>query len=48
MEGQQLTTRRPYTKPQLERLGLLRTLTRFSCPPGAWGADCIVNPLWHT
>ena len=40
-------TRRPYAKPQLERLGLLRTLTRFSCAPGAWGDDCIVKPAWH-
>jgi hypothetical protein len=40
-------TRRPYNKPTLERLGLLRMLTRFSCPPGTWGADCIVKPAWH-
>jgi hypothetical protein len=40
-------TRRPYSKPRLKRLGLLRTLTRFSCPPGAWGNDCVVNPVWH-
>jgi hypothetical protein len=36
-------TRRPYTKPQFTRLGLLRTLTRFSCPPGAWGDGCVVS-----
>jgi hypothetical protein len=40
-------TRRPYVKPKLERLGLLRTLTRFSCPPGAWGDGCVVNPKYH-
>ena len=26
--------RRPYTRPKLERLGLLRTLTRFSSARG--------------
>ena len=41
-------TRRTYTKPRLERLGLLRMLTRFSCMPGAWGDECIVKPRWHT
>ena len=40
-------TRRPYSKPKLERLGLLRALTRFSCPPGAWGNDCILTPPWR-
>ena len=40
-------TRRQYNKPKLKRLGLLRTLTRFSCPPGVWGPECIVKPAWH-
>jgi hypothetical protein len=47
MESTRAMTRRPYSKPKLKRLGLLRTLTRFSCPPGAWGNDCIINPPWH-
>ncbi len=49
MEKTGSMTRRPYNTPRLMRLGLLRSLTRFSCPPGAWGNDCIVpSPRQNT
>jgi hypothetical protein len=33
MDEEKALNRRTYTKPQLTKLGLLRTLTRFSIPP---------------
>jgi hypothetical protein len=40
-------TRRPYAKPRLTRLGLLRTLTRFSSARGSTLQDWLNQNNQH-